>query len=93
MVAEVSAYRGAAAREIPPGLDATQVMLEHMLHFRCALYEDYKLYEKFRPTTLGISSSVWRKRLYSTDRKTLMACECCESMGFCSEVYETAREG
>lgn len=33
--AEAMAWKRANAWEVPPGLDATQVMLEHTLHFLC----------------------------------------------------------
>lgn len=56
-VAVVSARRRATAWEAPPGLDATQMMPRHVLHFICTLYEKYGLYEKCRHIPLSMRSS------------------------------------
>lgn len=45
-VTVVLAWRRATARGVSPELDAMQMMLWHILHFLCKLYEYYELYEK-----------------------------------------------
>lgn len=58
IVAAVLARRRAIAWSVPPGPDATQVMLRHFRHFLCALYENYELHEKCRHIPLDMWSLV-----------------------------------
>lgn len=53
-VAMVLARKRATAWELPPGLDPTQVLPRHILHFLCMLYENYELYNRCRHILLGV---------------------------------------
>lgn len=70
-VAFISARRRAAARKVPHGVDATQRMPKHSLHFLCTLCKNYVLYEKCGPSLLDMRSSVCENRLYSTEPRVL----------------------
>lgn len=65
------------AWKVPPGLNATQVVLWHILHFHFTLYEHYELYEKCYHTPLGKWSSVVRNPLYPADSEMLLGIEWC----------------
>lgn len=62
--------------EVPPKLNATQVMAGHVLHILSNMYEDYSLSEMCRHTSFSLWSPVWRNRLCSTDPTVLLAHEC-----------------
>lgn len=53
-VTVVLACRRAIAWERPSGLDARQVMPEHILHFITTLYENYGLNENYCHIPLGM---------------------------------------
>lgn len=56
--AVILSRRTATAQEEPHGVDATQIMPEHNLHFLCRLYKDYGLYETSHLVSLKMWSSV-----------------------------------
>lgn len=78
-VVVVFAPRRTTACELPPGLDATQVMPGQILDSLCTLYEYYALYERCRHSPRGMRSSVTRIQLYLTVLKVLLANERCKT--------------
>lgn len=67
--AAVPAGKKASVWAVPPGLDATQVLPNHVLYFMSVMFDDYFLYEMCCPLPLNIWSLVWWSHQYSTDRE------------------------
>lgn len=74
--AVILARREVTRWEAPPALNATQVMLGHILYLHSTLYEYYGLQEKCRHIPLGIWSSVWSKGLHLRDATFLLDNDC-----------------
>lgn len=78
-IAVVSVSRSATGWETAPGLDATEMIPEHILHSFATLYEDYGLNEKYCHISLGVWSLMRRSRLYFTDPEVMLGKECCKT--------------
>lgn len=89
----VSGRRRPATWVVQPALDATQVMPGHIYYLLSKLYENWRLYEKCRRSSVDMCFFVWRSRLCSMNSKALSATECWQDGGFRSEVDDTTSDG
>lgn len=58
------------------GLDDTQALQGHAMHFISAMFEDYSLYEMCCHLSSNMWSLIWRSKLYWTVPEAFLRNEC-----------------